>query len=237
MVASLGKASLGAEKDTVRITTQYNVFDGGFIRPYSNKWKVYFLEGDNEPVLERIWTDYMQSITIDNVDYLSRTQELYGAELELQEVWTNLFVQKTMLPKRASQMRMDGTYQYIEFESKQVKIKIKQAEIEERLLTHTYEYVPFDWSLYGVLLSALPLKTGWVGKFPILDFQSENKAAWLLVTIQGKESIITEDGRVFETFKIVTNQGLSFWVSKKAPYVIQLELQREEGQKNLWTMY
>ncbi len=229
--------SIYGQSDTVKILSTSGLVDGSHIKPYSNKWRVYGIDEKGNETLQTIWTDYVQTIKMDGKQLISRTQELYSPELNLQEVWTNLFEQKTMLPLRASQLRTNGTFLYQEFDGPQVKVRQKLEGKEVTEVLHNYEVSPYDWTLYGVLLSALPLKVDWTGSIPTLNAQDQSKAAWLNVHVASKETLTTEDGRKFTTLKVVTDRGLVFWLAKKAPYVIQLELQPTPKQKILWRMY
>ena len=56
----------------------------------------------------------------------------------------------------------------------------------------------------------------------------------LTATPVKKEHIQTLSGDEYFTQKITTDQGLTFWLIKEKPYVIQLELALPNGSTMLW---
>ena len=211
--------------------------DGSHLKPYSNKWKMYAVDKDGNETLVRIWTDFVQNIKLDGKAYISRVQELYDTEMHLQDLWTNLFERESMRPYRASQFRTSGDFQYLEFLGMQVETKVQSGDSAPKDQEFKFDKLVHDWTLYGILLSAIEFKKGASTTLPVFMPQAPNQAGQLVATVEGKESVTDENGKVHNTWKVSTNFGLTFWLSKKAPYVIQLVLPGQNGSHNIWRMF
>ncbi|WP_340075904.1 hypothetical protein [Leptobacterium sp. I13] len=225
------------DKTYGKITPHDHILWGDHLRPYSNKWKVYIVDKDGNETFQRVWTDYMQAIELNGKTYMSRTQELYSPEMELQEIWTNLFEREAMHPLKSAQLRMNGSHTYISFNENEVATSIKQPNEEAVSKTHTFDQALYDWSLYGILLSGAPMKKGWTAAVPVYTPQSPEETYWLEMEVVDREKVTTDNGKQMNTWKVLTNTGLIFWLSEKAPYVIQLELQLQNDSKMVWRMY
>ena len=211
--------------------------DGSHFKPYSNKWKMYSVDQAGNETLLRIWTDYVQIIDIEGTTYVSRIQELYGPEMHLQELWTNLYEKVTLLPYRASQFKTNGDYQYFEFDQNSVALKTQigyKAPEDNTFETGSQVY---DWTLYGILLSGVDFKKGHSTTLPIFMPQGTNGKASLQVTVEGEEVVTDDTGKQHNTWKVNTSFGLTFWLTKEAPYVIQLILPGQGGSYNIWRMF
>ncbi len=229
--------SLFGQTETITVTANSKYLSGSHLKPYSNKWKVYAMDQDGSRQFQTVWTDYVHEFELNGKKVMSRTQELYSPEMHLQQVWTNLFEKETMLPIRASQFRTNSSFLYQEFDGSTVTVHQRNPGSEKSETTFDYQLVPYDWTMYGVLLSGLPFKQGWSGRIPTLNFQNASENSWLAVEIISHEKLTTEDGRTIKTTKVRTDRGLTFWLSKKAPYVIQLELLQPNNTRLQWIMY
>lgn len=210
---------------------------GQHLKPYSNKWKLYSVDGQGKETLVTIWTDYAQLIELDRKTYVSRIQELYNPSMQLQELWTNLFEHQTMLPYRASQFKTTGDYTYTEFGMDKVVHSTKTATEAAVNTDYRGDGKTYDWTMYGVLLSGLPFKKGEAYSIPVFSQQAETGKGTIVATIAGKETVTDDNKKQHSTWKVETNAGLTFWLTKKAPYVIQLSYPTQNGGKMLWRMY
>jgi hypothetical protein len=96
--------------------------------------------------------------------------------------------------------------------------------------------IVFDWNLYGMLLVALPFEVGKTYELQVW-LPNVNEVGTVLSKIEAEETIITLSNKKFDTFRISTDKGLTFWLTKKAPYVIQLQLNQPNGARRMWYMF
>lgn len=225
--------SIAARAQTA-VTTE-NI-SGEHFKPYANKWKMYAVDAEGKENLVTIWTDYAQLIELEGTTYISRVQELYNPGMHLRELWTNLFEYETLLPYRASQFKTSGDLTYTEFENGKINHASKPAAQEKSQTVYGTGSV-YDWSMYGVLLSGLPFKKGEVYSIPVFSQQNDSGKGNIIATVQGQETVADDDSKNHLCWKIDTNTGLTFWVTKKAPYVIQLSYPTPAGGKMIWRMY
>lgn len=218
-------------------TDMTKVISGKHLKPYVNKWKMYSVDGQGKETLFTIWTDYAQLIDLNGKTYMSRIQELYNPDMSLRDLWTNLFEHETLLPYRASQFKTSGDYTYTEFGADKVVHSTKTATKEATNVDYRADGKTYDWSMYGVLLSGLPFKKGEVYSIPVFSQQSAEGKGTIVATVVGQETVKDENQKNHPTWKISTNVGLTFWLTKKAPYVVQLSYPTQNGGKMIWRMY
>lgn len=82
----------------------------------------------------------------------------------------------------------------------------------------------------------LPFKKDAIYKFPYYNLSSQ-KIDYLIVTIEGEEVVNNMNGDKIKTWKLNCSDGLVFWLTKQAPYVIQLELSIPDKGKQFWNSY
>jgi len=222
-------------QDTVHVQLDTQIIKGDFIEPYTNKWQVSVIDSLGNKEIVRIWTDYAQILEIEGEEYLHRVQDLYSPLYELEQTWVNIVKHKNLLPKRFTLQNASGGLQNIDFSMNDIVIK---SNIEGQ------EYSPekieisqplYDWNLYGMLLVGLPFEEGQIFSIPFWS-QPEKSADYLVAEINGKVTVKTLKGEEILTHKVTTNKGLTFWLTKEKPYVIQLELQLPTGSTMLWEM-
>jgi hypothetical protein len=213
------------------------VLDGSHLKTYSNKWRMYSVDPNGNEVILRIWTDYMSPIMLDERKMLNRVQELYSPKMELQELWTNLFDSETLLPYRASQFKTNGDHSYIEFNNNLIRTSLKYGNDSSFHKEFALNQPVFDWTLYGILLSGLPFEKGLVTTIPIFNQNNPDAVSKLIAKIEKEESIKDDEGNDYATWLISTNVGLEFWLTKKAPYVIQLKMYRPNGSFTVWRIF
>ncbi len=223
--------------DTLHIEVGGRWIDGTKIKPYTNKWKVSFIDSSGNVSLNRIWTDYSQIIELEGKKYLHRVQDLYSPKMELQDTWINMVDYKTLVPKSFSTITPKGSFTYYEFENGKIEghtNKNQDNELKE-VNTDLNESV-FDWNLYGILLLGLPLKEDLVAKLPFYNSRT-NSRDWLVASVVGKSKLKLPGGEETLCWELTTNQNLTFWISEEAPYVIKLELALPNSSKLVWEMF
>ena len=222
-------------QDTVYVQPGNGVIQGAFLEPYTNKWQVSVVDTAGNKSTVRIWTDYMHILELENENYMHRIQDLYSPGLQLQETWTNIVRVKDLIPRRFTSQNASGGLLNLQFEPDKIVIK-SNAEGRE----YTPEAVEiseslYDWNLYGMLLVGLPFEDGQIFSIPFWS-QATQSVDYVTAEIKEKEKISTLSGENIETQKITTDKGLTFWLSKEKPYVIQLTLQLPEGSTMIWEM-
>jgi len=222
-------------QDTITVKSESNIIDGSFIQPYTNKWQVSTIDKNKKRSVVRIWTDYAQVLELDGVDYLHRVQDLYSPNMELQETWINIVSKKNLLPRRFTSQNALGGLLNINFDLDKVVIQsnANQQSYEPKIVN--LPEVVYDWNLYGMLLIGLPFEEGEIYRIPYWS-QSLESVDYVTATIYGREIIKTLSGKSISTRKVNTNKGLTFWLTKEKPYVIQLELQKPDDSVLLWEM-
>ena len=229
---------LAAQPDTLLINHNSKYISGKIIKPYTNKWKVTLIKPTGEKVENKIWTDYGQLIELNGIKYFHRVQNIYDAQMNLLDTWINMVEHNSLIPVRFTSIKPNGEFSYITFNSTRIE-SITNINSKDGSLTNSSNKVKegvFDWNLYGMLLVGLPLKTGIIAKIPFFDSQT-NTTNWLIVEVIKKEKIVLPNEQAVETWKIKTNQNLTFWISKESPYVIKLELQYPNSAKLLWEVF
>lgn len=218
-------------------TDSQQFISGDHLKPYSNKWKMYSVDAQGTERLVTVWTDYAQLIKLEGKTYMSRIQELYNPNLSLRELWTNLFERTTLLPYRASQFKTSGDYSYSEFNSDKIVLATKTANKEAVKVDYSITSPTYDWSLYGILLSGLPFEKGKYYNIPVLNQQNASGKGNIIATIEGAETVKDDNGNDHEAWKVSTNVGLTFWLTKEAPYVIQLTSPAQNGGYTIWRIF
>lgn len=214
------------------------LIDGAIIKDYTNKWKVTFINAEGVETPNRVWTDYGQVIELDGKKYFHRVQDLYDPNMNLQETWINMVELQTLTPVSFSRTTPKGKFTFMEFEGNTI---INTSNFLSEDLSSTENSIElekpvYDWNLYGMLLVGLPFEKGVSVKIPIYSAPT-NQLDWLVTTVDGQEKITLSDGEKLTTWKLTTDKNLTFWLTKKAPYVHQLELELQNNSKLIWKTF
>ena len=221
-----------SQQDTLLITPTNGLLDGSIIRDYTNKWKVTLVKPNGEEVPNKIWTDYGQIIELEGKKYFHRVQDLYDPQMNLQDTWINMVEHKSLLPVSFTTLKPDGKFSHYQYKDNTVKGRNSLNPKDSLIVTEIdFGQKVYDWKLYGLLLVGLPLKEGLIAKIP---FSGPNSLQWLNVHVIGNETLTLPNRKKIQTWKVETNQNITFWISKSAPYVIKLDLQFANGAKLVW---
>jgi hypothetical protein len=228
------KPSLVVLLNLVSVILCLGQIDGRFFEDYTHKWEVYFEDTLGNQTLNRIWTDYGEIMDVNDKKYLHRVQDLYNPDGTLQSTWINMVELPSMKPWYFQAVTPSGGNTFIEFSENYVFSTISNpAEKRYQQDTLSYEGKLYDWNLYGILLCGLPLKSGKVFVLPILNSNSYQLDE-IKVSILKMETINSKRNKIIDTWKVETDKNLTFWLSKKPPYVIQLQLDLQGGNKLMW---
>ena len=225
-----------AQNDTLVLSVGDKLIDGTIIKPYTNKWKLTIVSGKGNSRPNGIWTDHGQIIELNGIKYFHRVQDLYDANMNLTDTWINRVELNTLKPLSFQTINPNGGFSFYKFYDKKVKI-ITNLNNEKTTIESEAKLVSevFDWNLYGMLLAGLPLKKGMIMKLPFYN-NKISKQQWLTTYVEGTEKIKVGDKNLL-TWKIITNQKLVFWMSKKSPYVIKLTLDIGNNSYILWEAF
>lgn len=225
-----------AQADTLVITPENGVLDGSLIKAYTNRWKVTFINSDGAQVPNKIWTDYGQVIELADQKYFHRVQDLYDPSMKHQDTWTNMVELESLIPVSSSTLKPSGLFSYSDYEGSVVRLRTNTKSQDSTVVQSEIDYgrKVYDWSLYGMLLVGLPFEEGLIVKMPIVGADS---LQWLHAHVSAQELLKLPNDKKIKTWKVETNQSLTFWISESAPYVIKLELSLQNKAKLVWEMY
>ncbi|WP_298902557.1 hypothetical protein [uncultured Psychroserpens sp.] len=223
--------------DTLLVEPGSKYIDGSFLKNYTNKWKVSFIDLQGKKTPNKVWTDYGEMVELGGKTYFHRVQDIYSPDLVHIDTWVNMVEKSTLKPWQFYSTNASGSNTFYQFSDTELVINSnKNEEKVQKSDTISLKKPVFDWNLYGMLLVGLPLEKEAIYKFPYYDANTK-KLAYLVATIEGEEEVINANEKRIKTWKIKCSDGLVFWVTKAAPYVIQLELPVPERGKLFWNSY
>ena len=221
----------------IHVQSGSELMDGSFIEAYTNKWKVVVENADGSSQDALIWTDYAQLMNIDGKKYLHRVQDLYSPSYNLVDSWINMVEHETLKPWQFQAVNPEGSVSFLEFFEKSiVSNSNRNQNTDMKIDTVDISNSLFDWNLYGMLLVGLPFEIGSAYEL-FVWLPGANQEGTVKATMESKEIISTLSNEKIETVKISTDKGLTFWLTKKAPYVIQLQLDQQNGARRMWYMF
>jgi len=207
-------------------------FDGTSLKPYKNAWKVVYAFPGKEPFLVGTWTDELSTVDINGRHLLKRAQMADYAKYNIVTTYVNVFDPRTMSPIYTDFKRNDtGEWAHRDFQGARVKYRRADSGDDAKTQSGQLEMKEaiFDYNggMYGLLLSALPLKEGLKATFPALS-EDRDELDWITVTVGKQELVDAGPGKQVMAWPIDTegnydNKSHSiFWVTKEPPYVIKL---------------
>ncbi len=223
-----GRARLTAASDPSVVRPGDRVVDGSFIQAYRNAWRYSHKTASGKLAAHGRWTDEVSLEIVDGEEQIVRRQRfptVAGFRILVNRA------RRSDLAPRSFEVRADGgqTLQRVDFGDSQIDIAFfGQAEPVSAPLPEPV----FDWYLYGILVAGFPLETGYAAKFPALN--QNLQPTMRTVKVVGRESIPGPDGAPKPCWKVVSDDGLAFWVSREAPYVFRVRKQYDDGGSKLW---
>ena len=215
-----------------KIAVGDTVLDGSQLKPYKNAWKVVYAFPGKQPFLVGVWTDELSEVEIGGKRLLKRTQTADYAKYHIVTTYTNVFDPRTMAPVSQDFHRSDtGEWAHREFDGSLVKYRRGESADPARTLSGelNLSHAPFDYNggMYGVLLAALPLREGYKATFPSLS-EDRDELEWVTITVGKPELVDAGPNKQVTAWPVDTEANYAnkshsiFWISKEAPYVIQL---------------
>lgn len=218
------------------------VVDGSSIKPYANLWKVSVRRPDGTVLELGTWSDEMTRVDVGGRAALRRVQvaKLKGHTSST----TNVFDARTLEPISDDLRGDDGRFAHREFAGASVKVErlgespgAAAPTAAPTATTATLGRRVFDFygGMYGLLLAGFPLREGYSATFPsILEYSEE--VVDVTFRVDRKEPVVAGPGKTVVAWVVVcdTAQGaMTFWLTKREPYVIRLVFADAKG--NVWS--
>lgn len=212
---------------------------GSHLKPYTNRWTFTQQKPGGAAEPAGTWSDSMEAIDFQGRRALKRTQIAKYDKKRIQLTFVSIFDPATMEPFSFDYSRSDnGNIRHVEFKHSIATYQHTDstgATPEESTVKLGQPVFDFYGGMYGILVSALPLKDGYTAEIPSFD---TNKMAidWVPVRVKGRETVDAGPGKKVETWVVETPTKFygksTWWVTKEAPYVIKAQLEvldKEDG--------
>jgi hypothetical protein len=231
-LVALAAAQQGAP---VEVHVGDSMVNGGVLKPYKNQWQVSVTTpaGKENPDAA-LWTDQLEFVKIDGHQCLQRTQiatfKKDGAVI-VKNTTVNVFNPKTMAPiSRSFTSHLEKTgaddSTHIEFHDRELHFEhTGDNKIDTQDVKLDAPAFDFYGGLYGLLLSALPLKTGFFATLPSIDEDAPTVSS-VTFKVTGEDSVDAGPQGKVKAWVVEADSSLGpmkFWLSKDAPYIIRLE--------------
>jgi hypothetical protein len=216
--------------------------DGSFLKPYRNAWKFSYRKPGAEEVLAGIWTDELREDRSRGRRVFVRTQEQRDRKERVRTTTVNVFDPKTLAPI-SMDWKMDAeNFNHRDFDGARVRFRRMAAPAGGVLQQGdvTLEAPPFDFlgGMYGLIAVALPLAPGFTARIPALDERDE-VLRWVDLRVTGQDMVEAGPGKRLRAWQVEasTPDGpMTFWLTRKAPYVLKLVFRATGGVVWTYTM-
>ena len=216
--------------DPPAVTPGNGVVDGSFLVPYRNAWLLTQTSASGEESLLGKWTDELRFDPEKGSQVMTRVQRFPTPMGYL--TLTNKFHRNDLIPL-TREIRNDegGVLQMLEFTGKALQAKVPgQAEAMDIDLGRPV----YDWFLYGMLLAGFPLAEGYTAQFPVVG--QNLKMAMRRMEVLGRETVEGPANKPYPCWKVRSDDGLTFWISKQAPYILRVHSKRPDGSQRHWAL-
>ena len=203
---------------------------GTFIEPYRNAWEYSKHSPSGEVQVLGRWIDQVIIEGEPGQEQVTRWQRFPSPAGP--RILVNRFRRADLSPLSFEVRADEGqVLQRVDFEPGQ--LRIRQFGQEQPIERPLIEPV-FDWYLYGLLIASFPLEQGYSATFPVLSPTLEPMMRQLEVT--GRETMPGPDGSPWPAWRVETDEGLTFWISDNAPYILHLTKKLEDGSRTVWRL-
>ncbi|MFI5197017.1 MAG: hypothetical protein ACHQJD_00205 [Thermoanaerobaculia bacterium] len=242
-------AAAGRADPPITVYVGDPVVDGSILEPYQNEWTFSYQNPGEDAVKAGRWTDALQRKIVRGRSVMVRTQVAVYDKKGLKVVTVNTFEPKTMAPISMDWSMGSGSLglNQREFSGTHVKFRrrprIRKMGDEPGNLTEgeaTLEVPPFDFfgGMYGLLLAALPLREGLSIRFPAIE-EDKEALSWVEVRVRGRSRVAAGKARTVEAWVVTaeTHDGpMTFWLTRRPPYIIKLEFHPVGGPAWFYSM-
>jgi hypothetical protein len=218
---------------------------GARIRPYDNVWLVTVRRTDGSVDERGLASDHVRFREIGGRRYLTRvegTTAIVGAADQPPtsrfSMTFNVFDPVTMAPLRGESQEPDGSSMAREFDGTHVVTRTTAAAgatAERTEVALSRPAFDFHGGMTGLLLAALPLRTGYAALIPGVGDTSEDATPIRVL----REEMVPA-GRLGRVRAWVVRIGEApmptlYWISRRAPYVIKVVVTAPGGSVS-WEM-
>lgn len=200
------------------------------LKPYENVWRYSATLADGSVKVQGLWTDRLDAVTIGGRTLFRRVQGMTYVS-GLTSATINVFDPDTMLAISSEIHKVDGTWLKRTFDGTSVT-ETRGSSPADKTGVVTSASLPqpvydFWGGMYGTLFAAMPLKVGLKGSLPsIAEFEPSPKPASFEVV--GEEDVPAGRLGTVHAF-VVKSEGMTFWISKAAPYILRLDIAMGNG--------
>lgn len=239
VVFMLNSFSLGQAEQSKPVNVGDPLIDASFIRPYKNLWKLTYTKPTGESMDAATWSDEVEEITIESRRLFKRTQVAKyknGGSSTL----INVFDAKTFAPVSRDFRRKNGMFNHIDFASGSISFQRADApgtDIKQGTVKLDRPVYDFYGGLYGLLIAAFPLKSGYSATFPSLDEDTDNIRPATFKVLR-EEMVEAGPGKQVKAWVVECEDDgmMTFWLTKEAPYVIRLVYVNRQGIISTYSM-
>ncbi|MGH9646195.1 MAG: DUF3108 domain-containing protein [Bryobacteraceae bacterium] len=210
----------GSPDQIVRLKVGDAAVTGSQLKPYTNLWNFTMQKPGTEAKPAGSWSDALEVVDLSGKPAMKRTQVAkYDKGIRL--TFVSVFDPATMEPLSFDYSRSDNwNVRHVDFQNSTATYRHtdnKDAKPEEATANLGQQVFDFYGGMYGLLVSALPLKDGYTAEIPTLD---TNKMAidWVPVRVKGRETVDAGAGKKTQTWVVETPTKfygkMTWWVTK-----------------------
>ncbi len=222
--------------DPIKIKVGDAIVAGSFIKPYKNLWRMTFSRPGQEPIVAGTWSDEVEVVQVSGRSLLKRTQITNYPTRGVTMTTINVFDPLTMAPVSRDFSQNNGTFNHIDFDGASIKYRRVESQggtVKEGQAHFEAPVFDFYGGLYGLLVTAFPLKAGFTASLPSLD-ENTDSVRRTIFRVACEEMVEAGPDRKIKAWVVETddNGPMTFWLTKEAPYVIKLVY---VGPQGTWT--
>lgn len=236
---------IGHSQRIVRVND--GTIDGTRIQPYRNTWVWMARAADGTTRTVGRWEDAVRMIHRDGEEILHRLQSVHRPD-EPTVVHTQEARRGSLAPLFTTVRRgSDPPHIEIRFAGRRITARHPltphargpAAGVPVGLELTTPEPV-FDWRLWGLLVAAMPLDSGYAASF--LAYSSEPPVAspllWVTVRVTGREVIVDPANGSMPCHVVEVDAGVRwrFWIAteRDGPPIRQIRILQPDGSEHWW---
>jgi hypothetical protein len=239
-LVALPLISVAQTVESKKVQVGDSVVSGLFIKPYTNLWKLVYTRPTGEAIDAATWSDEVERVQLNGRTVLKRTQVAKYKKNGITMTTVNIFDPATMAPIMRDFKGSQGLVKHVEFDGKSIKYRGNAApggETSEGTAELDVPVFDFYGGLWGLLLATFPLKAGFTASLPSLD-ESTETLRWATFKVTRREMVEAGAGKQVKAWVVETNDNgpMTFWLTKKAPYVIKLVYVTPQGITATYSM-
>ncbi len=212
--------------------------NGARLKPYNNAWLLKVILPDGKTRDQGVWSDHLETATIDGRPALRRVQGMTYVNGLNQSV-VNTFDPATCGPLVTEGHDKNGQVLRHTFAGKHVSSEWPPDKDKRATKTSFDAAEPlFDFygGMYGLLLSCFPLKVGYTNTLLALG-EDKDEAEPLTFTVVRKEKVSAGSRGMVDAFVTVADTPgrytQTFWLSPDPPYIIRLLITFPDKSKEM----